>query len=221
MAPTLAATKLDVSFPGDFPMQLDFTALSATEAYRWLSSTVTPRPIAWVSTLSRDGVANLAPFSFFQVICDAPATLMVNVGKHDGDRMKDTVRNAQDTGELVIHLVSHADAQAMNATAATLPYGSSEFGHAGIATCPAERVRPPRVASAAVAFECAVDEIKPYPMRDPRQFLIFARVLLAHIDDAVMADPRHVDPAKLDLVGRLSGAWYATTRERFAMKRPP
>lgn len=201
-------------------MQLDFSTLPAAEAYRWLSSTVTPRPIAWVSTVSRNGVTNLAPFSFFQVICDDPATLMVNVGKHDGDRMKDTVRNVQDTGELVIHLVSRADADAMNATAATLPHDHSEFDHAGVATLPSQLVRPPRVASAAVAFECKLDQIKPYPAIEPRQFLIFARVLLAHIDDAVMADARHVDPDKLDLVGRLSGPWYASTRDRFAMKRP-
>lgn len=200
-------------------MQLDFTQLDAAESYRWLSSTVTPRPIAWVSTLSEQGISNLAPFSFFQVICDAPPVLMVNVGLRD-NRLKDTVRNAQATGELVIHLVSHAQAEAMNATAASLAHGLSEFEQAGIASVPSTRVRPPRVAAAAVAFECVLDEVKPYPAQDPRQFLLFARVLLAHIDDAVLADPRHVDPAKLDLVGRLSGPWYSTTRERFAMKRP-
>jgi flavin reductase (DIM6/NTAB) family NADH-FMN oxidoreductase RutF len=82
-------------------------------------------------------------------------------------------------------------------------------------------VAVPRLPQAPVAFECEVAEIKPYPAEASRQFLIFARVLLAHIDDAVMADARHVDPAKLDLVGRLGGSWYATTRDRFAMKRPP
>ena len=202
-------------------MQLDFSQLDAAEGYRWLSSTVTPRPIAWVSTLSRAGVPNLAPFSFFQVICDAPATLMVNVGKHKRDRRKDTVRNVEETGELVIHLVSRENAEMMNATSATLDRGDSEFDHAKIVTMPSTRVAPPRVAAAAVAFECELAEIKPYPAEDPRQFLIFAHVLLGHIDDAVMADARHVDPARLDLVGRLSGSDYATTRDRFSMKRPP
>ena len=87
-------------------MQLDFSQLDAAESYRWLSSTVTPRPIAWVSTLSAKGVSNLAPFSFFQVICDQPPTLMVNVGLRPNGDLKDTVLNAQETGELVIHLVS-------------------------------------------------------------------------------------------------------------------
>lgn len=201
-------------------MQLDFNELDAAQCYRWLSSTVTPRPIAWVSTVSALGISNLAPFSFFQVICDDPPTLMVNVGLHAGDRIKDTVRNVQETGELVIHLVSAGMAEAMNATAAVLDYGHSEFEHAGLVTAPSLRVRPPRVAAAAVAFECTLAEIKPYPAEHPRQFLIFSRVLLAHIDDAVLTDARHVDPAKLDLVGRLSGPWYATTRDRFALKRP-
>lgn len=201
-------------------MQLDFTSLSASDSYRWLSSTVTPRPIAWVSTVSADGIANLAPFSFFQVICDDPATLMVNVGLQPDGRLKDTVRNVQETGELVIHLVSREAAQTMNVTSATLAHDQSEFELAGLATTPSTLVKPLRIADAAVAFECELAEIKPYPAQTPRQFLIFAKVLLGHIDDAVMADARHVDPAKLDLVGRLSGSFYSTTRDRFSMKRP-
>lgn len=201
-------------------MQLDFTSLSANESYRWLSSTVMPRPIAWVSTVSADGLFNLAPFSFFQVICDDPATLMVNVGLQADGRLKDTVRNVQETGELIIHLVSRAAAESMNATSATLAHDQSEFELAGLATTPATLVKPLRIADVAVAFECEVAEIKLYPADNPRQFLIFAKVLLGHIDDAVMADARHVDAAKLDLVGRLSGSFYSTTRDRFSMKRP-
>jgi flavin reductase (DIM6/NTAB) family NADH-FMN oxidoreductase RutF len=201
-------------------MQLDFSQMDAAESYRWLSSTVTPRPIAWVSTLSANGIANLAPFSFFQVICDDPPTLMVNVGRRPNGELKDTVANVRETGELVIHLVSMEQSERMNATSATLAHDDSEFEHFGIATIPSTLVKPPRVAAAAVAFECTLAEVLPYPAEHPRQFLIFARVRLAHIDDAVMADDRHVDPAKLDLVGRLSGSWYSTTRDRFAMKRP-
>jgi flavin reductase (DIM6/NTAB) family NADH-FMN oxidoreductase RutF len=201
-------------------MQLDFSQLNAADSYRWLSSTVTPRPIAWVSTVSAKGITNLAPFSFFQVICDDPPTLMVNVGLRSPGQMKDTVANVRETGELVIHLVSREQAQQMNETSATLPHDHSEIDASHIATVPSVLVKPPRVAAAAVAFECTLAEIKPYPADNPRQFLIFARVLLGHIDDAVMTDDRHVDPAKLDLVGRLSGSWYATTRDRFALKRP-
>ncbi|NNN28604.1 flavin reductase family protein [Pseudomonas nitroreducens] len=201
-------------------MQLDFTQLPKAEAYRWLASTVTPRPIAWVSTLSKEGQSNLAPFSFFQVISDSPPTLLVNTSVRDDGSVKDTLRNVRETGELVIHLVSAAQAEAMNATAAWLPHGVSEIEHASIATVPSERVAPPRVVGAPVVFECQLAEIMPYPAENPSSMLIFARVLLAHIDDAVMQDERHIDPARLDLVGRLGGTQYSYTRDTFSMIRP-
>ncbi|WP_137885531.1 flavin reductase family protein [Pseudomonas sp. 2FE] len=201
-------------------MQLDFATLTPVEVYRWLASTVTPRPIAWVSTLAKDGVSNLAPFSFFQVISDEPPTLLVNVGAHDDGRLKDTLRNVQDTGELVIQLVSAAQATAMNASAAQLAHGVSEFEHCGIATLPASRVKPLRVAGAAVAFECALAEVQPYPRDNPNCYLVFARVLLAHIDDRVLDGHGRIDPQKLDLIGRLGGSRYCTTRDRFDMARP-
>lgn len=201
-------------------MQLDFSTLAPADAYRWLASTVTPRPIAWVSTLSAQGQGNLAPFSFFQVISDEPPTLMVNTSIRDDGSVKDTLRNVRETGQLVIHLVSAAQAETMNATAATLPHGVSEIEQVGIATLPSVRVAPPRVAGAAVAFECELAQIQPYPADKPSCYLIFVRVLLAHIDDAVLRDERHVDPAKLDLVGRLGGTHYSFTRDTFSMIRP-
>ena len=85
-------------------MQLDFAELSPLEAYRWLASGVTPRSIAWVSTRSADGVANLAPFSFFQVISDNPPTLLVNVNTREDGSLKDSLRNAQASGELAVQL---------------------------------------------------------------------------------------------------------------------
>ncbi|MFZ6048858.1 flavin reductase family protein [Pseudomonas sp. CR3202] len=201
-------------------MQLDFTQLAPLDAYRWLASTVTPRPIAWVSTLSKDGVSNLAPFSFFQVISDDPATLMVNITTRGDGQLKDTLRNVQDTGELVIHLVSFGQAEAMNASAAWLPHGVSEFEKCGIAAEPSLRVRPPRVQGAPVAFECRLAEVQPYPRTTPNCHLVFAEVLLAHVDDAVLTEAGRVDPQRLDLVGRLGGSAYARTRETFSMARP-
>ncbi|QKE63182.1 flavin reductase family protein [Aquipseudomonas campi] len=201
-------------------MQLDFSRLSALEAYRWLASTVTPRPIAWVSSLSREGVSNLAPFSFFQVISDDPPSLMINVGSRDDGSLKDTLRNVQDTGELVIQLVSFAQAEAMNASAAHLPHGISEFSHCGIASLSSALVRPPRVAGAPVAFECRLLEVQPFPRATPNCHLIFVEVLLAHIDDAVLNEQGRIDPQRLDLVGRLGGSQYCRTRDQFSLQRP-
>jgi len=200
-------------------MQLDFSTLAPVEAYRWLTSTITPRPIAWVSTCSSSGVSNLAPFSFFQVISSNPPTLLINVGLKDG-LPKDTARNAHETGELVVQLVSAEQSEAMNASAATLPHGISEFEHCAIASEPASLVKVQRVAGAPVAFECRVAQILPYPPESPNCQLIFAEVLLAHIDDSVLDERGRVDSARLDLVGRLGGAAYSYTRERFEMQRP-
>ncbi|MCZ4322575.1 flavin reductase family protein [Pseudomonas anguilliseptica] len=201
-------------------MQLDFSTLQPLERYRWLASTITPRPIAWVSTQSAEGVSNLAPFSFFQVISDDPPTLMVNVNHRADGGLKDTLLNVQANGELVIQLVSFAQAEAMNASAAVLPHGISEFEQCGIASQPSQRVAPPRVAGAAVAFECRVAQVQAYPAEKPNCHLIFAEVLLAHIDDAVLNEQGRIDAHKLDLVGRLGGMAYSRTRDTFEMQRP-
>lgn len=201
-------------------MLLDFASLTPLQRYRWLTATVTPRPIAWVSSLSAEGIANLAPFSFFQVISDEPPTLMVNVSSHGDGRLKDTLRNVQATGELVIQLVSFAQAEAMNASAALLAHGVSEFEHCAIASQPSLRVAPPRVAGAPVAFECRLAEVLPYPRHAPNCHLIFAEVLLAHVDDRLLDAQGRIDPHRLDLIGRLGGAAYTRTRETFEMRRP-
>lgn len=201
-------------------MQLDFSALSPLDAYRWLASSVTPRPIAWVSSRSPEGVANLAPFSFFQVISDNPPTLLVNVNTRDDGSLKDTLRNAQACGELAIQLVSFAQAEAMNASAAVLPHEVSEFEHCAIARVPCERIDVPRVVGAPVTFECRVAQIQAYPAQRPNSHLIFAEVLLAHIDDALLTEQGRLDPLKLDLVGRLGGSAYCHTRDVFNMQRP-
>lgn len=201
-------------------MQLDFSQISPLDAYRWLASTVTPRPIAWVSTRSADGVSNLAPFSFFQVISDDPPTLMVNISTRDDGELKDTLRNIRETGELVIQLVPFAQADLMNASAARLPHGISEFERCGIDSESSALVRAPRVSGAPVAFECRLVEVQPYPKANPNCHLVFAQVLLAHIDDAVLTEAGRVDPQRMDLVGRLGGSHYTRTQDTFTLIRP-
>ncbi|HSC81970.1 MAG TPA: flavin reductase family protein, partial [Pseudomonas sp.] len=128
--------------------------------------------------------------------------------------------NVQASGELVIQLVSFAQAEAMNASSAQLPHGISEFEHCAIASLACERVAVPRVAGALVAFECRVAEIQPYPRQAPNCHLIFAEVLLAHVDDGVLDERGRIDPRRLDLVGRLGGTGYCRTTELFDLQRP-
>lgn len=201
-------------------MLLDFTSLKPREAYAWMISTILPRPIAWVSTVSAEGKTNLAPFSFFQGVTSNPPTLMfVPVNTRDGTK-KDTVRNIEQVPEFVVNLVSFALAEQMNATSATLPYGDSEFETFGIARMRSDRVRPPRVAASPVAFECTLDRIVQIGEGPLAANVIFGRIQVAHVADSLLAANGKPDPAKLDLIGRMGGETFARTTERFDLERP-
>lgn len=201
-------------------MLLDFSALKPREAYAWMISTILPRPIAWVSTISADGKTNLAPFSFFQGITSNPPTLMFSpVNTRDGAK-KDTVRNIEQVPEFVVNLVSFALAEQMNNCSALLEYGESEFEAFGIASLPSDRVRPPRVAAAPVAFECTLDRFVHIGEGPLAANVVFGRIQRAHVADGVLGADGKPDPAKLDLIGRMGGETYSRTTERFDIKRP-
>lgn len=201
-------------------MQLDFSTLPPRDAYLWMTRVIVPRPIAWVSTISADGRTNLAPFSFFQGVCAKPPTLMfVPVNNRDGTK-KDTVRNIEQVPEFVVNLVSHALAGPMNETAATLPYGESEFEKAGLATAPSIHIRPPRVAAAPAAFECQLDRIVTIGEGPLSANVVFGRILTLHVGDELLGADGKPDSAKLDLVARMGGEDYATSRDLFSLHRP-
>ena len=201
-------------------MLLDFSTLSTRDAYAWMIGTIYPRPIAWVSTISAEGKTNLAPFSFFQGITANPPTLMfVPVNNRDGVE-KDTMRNIGQVPEFVVNLVPHALAGMMNETAAMLPYGESEFEKFGIEAAASQRVRPPRVAAAPVSFECALHSVVKIGEGSLAANVVFGRILLGHVSDAVVGPDGRPHPEKLDLIGRMGGDWYTRTRDRFAVERP-
>jgi flavin reductase (DIM6/NTAB) family NADH-FMN oxidoreductase RutF len=201
-------------------MQIDFTSLPVPDAYALMTTSIMPRPIAWVSTISPEGRTNLAPFSFFQgVTANPPTLLIVPVNLRDG-RKKDTARNIEQTGEFVVNVVPYALAEQMNATAALLPSEESEFETFGIAQAPSTRVRPPRVAATPIAFECTVHTIVQVGDGPLAASVVIGRIQYAHIADGVLGPDGRPDPGKLDLVGRLGGELYSRTTERFAIKRP-
>ena len=201
-------------------MKLDFGALSGSQAYQWMISMIVPRPIAWVSTIGADGRTNLAPFSFFNGITSRPPTLMfVPVTKHDGVP-KDTLRNIEATKTFVVNLVSTDLAEKMNATAAPLAYGESEFEAFGVGSTPSDEVAPPRVAEARVALECALNSVVPFGGEPGVANLVFGRILCAHVSNDILNTDGRIDPARLDLIGRMGGDDYCTTRDRFTVNRP-
>lgn len=202
-------------------MILDFEQLSPRDGYAWMTQAIIPRPIAWVSTISADGKPNLAPFSFFQAICSNPPTLMfVPTNNRDGGK-KDTLRNIEAVPEFVVNLVPYALAAPMNATAAPLAYGESEFAHAGVEPAPSTKVRPPRVAATPVAFECVLDRVVTIGSGVGAGNVVFGRIVAMHVADSVLsADGKTIDPVKLDLIARLSGDFYARAGELFTINRP-
>jgi flavin reductase (DIM6/NTAB) family NADH-FMN oxidoreductase RutF len=201
-------------------MDLDLSALSAREAYTWMTDLITPRPIAWVSTIDPAGRANLAPFSFFNGVTSVPPTLLfVPVNLRDGEK-KDTVRNLEVVPECVVHVVPRALAEQMNACAARLPHGESEFAAFGIGQEASARVRPPRVVAAPAAFECRVRQIVGVGEGAMAAHIVICDIVHLHVRDEILDERGAVDPARLDAIGRLGGEDYTGTRERFQLERP-
>lgn len=203
-------------------MFLDFSKIETRQAYFWMASTVTPRPVAWVSSLSESGITNLAPFSFFQVITASPPTLMISPLVNNDGSMKDTPRNIERTKEFVINLVSYPLVESMNATSFGFDQDVSEFERCGIAAGPSQLVKPPRVLDARVSFECKLAKFLPYPTESPSCYVIFGTVVAAHIDERILGENQKVDPNLLDLVSRMGADWYGRTKatENFELVRP-
>jgi flavin reductase (DIM6/NTAB) family NADH-FMN oxidoreductase RutF len=201
-------------------MFIDFEAISPRNAYQWIAGSILPRPIAWVSTISPEGRTNLAPFSFFQAITSNPPTLMFVPANNREGEAKDTLRNIRLVPEFVVNLVPHRLAAQMNDTAALLPYGESEFARFGVEPAASTRVKPPRVAGSPVSFECTLDRVVPIGTGPGAANVVFGRIVAGHVSDDVLGPGGLPDVAKMDLVGRLGGEDYATTRDTFSLVRP-
>jgi flavin reductase (DIM6/NTAB) family NADH-FMN oxidoreductase RutF len=193
------------------------TDLDPRDAYRLLISAVVPRPIGWASTIGANGTLNIAPFSFFNAVSNMPLTVMISVGQRKG-QPKDTLRNAQETGEFVINIVDENLAAAMNITSGEWAYEVNEFDRAGLEIASSIDVRPPRVAAAPIALECKVTQI--IPVQDTTYTLILGRVLRFHVRSDLLRPNGAIDAALLKPVARLSGDEYTTLGRVFEMKRP-
>ena len=201
-------------------MIIDPATTPRSELYPWIIRCVAPRPIAWVSTISREGVANLAPFSFFTAISSVPPTLCFVPGRReDTGGKKDTLLNIEATGDFVINVVTEDLAVAMNETATDFPHGVSEFDAAGLTPVPSERVKAPRLKESPVNFECERYEIVHIgPEGAGGGSLVIGRVVLLHVDESILTNGK-VDYERYHPVGRLGGMDYAKMRDRFVMVR--
>ncbi|MGC2365932.1 MAG: flavin reductase family protein [Candidatus Sulfotelmatobacter sp.] len=200
--------------------------LSHAELYGVLLNSVAPRPIAWVSTISAPGDLNLAPFSFFNVVCADPPLLGFSPGlrrprqaEASQGEAKDTLRNIRETREFVINVVTYELAEAMNVTSGEYDASVNEFELAKLSTQPSNVVRPPRVAESPVSFECKLHQILDFSAAPTGGSLVIGRIVSIHISDAHLKDGT-LDRNSLDLIGRMGGLQYTRTTQRFEMVRP-
>ena len=201
-------------------MQIDPDTLQPHEFYRYLVQVITPRPIAWVSTVSPGGVSNLAPYSFFNGVgANPPSVVFSPVNNRHGEK-KDTLRNVEANGQFVVNIVSNSLAEQMNQCAYEYGYEVSEFEHAGLTPLACEAVAPPRVAEAQAAMECELIQIVPVGEGPLAANLVIGRVVRMHLAEGLCDEAGVIDPGRLDTIGRMGGADYSTTRDRFAMPRP-
>ena len=201
-------------------MIIDVPSTDVVKIYRTLVEVVTPRPIAWVTTIDAEGRINLAPFSFFNAFGANPPVVVFSPGLRRDGTKKDTLRNLEIVPEFVLNAAVEDLAEPMNATAKELPPGQSEAEYAGLALQPSTKVRPPRVAVSPVHMECRVRQIMPIDDGPIAANLVIGEVLLIHIDDSVLDSSGHVDPRKLRTIARLGGDYYCRSTDLFEMKRP-
>lgn len=185
------------------------------------NSLVTPRPIGWISTRSRAGVDNLAPYSFFNAVAYSPPQVMfAATSGHQLGGLKDSVRNAQETGQFVVNLATWALREAVNASSIAAPHDVDEFDFVGLEKAPSVVVAPPRVAASPAHLECEYTQSIKLPSEDgDDNTVVFGRVVGVHIDESVLRDGR-VDIVQLAPIGRLGGTEYVAVRETFSMTRP-
>ena len=199
-------------------MQIDPATRSEREMYKIMIGAVVPRPIAWVASISPNGKPNLAPFSYFNIACTEPPLLLFCPQRRGDGSPKDTLRNIQATGEFVLHIVSEELTVAMNQTSADYPYERDEFAAAGLRAAPSEMIAPPRVAEAAVAFECRVEQIV-HVGSERGGAIVIGRVVLIHVRDDVY-DNGYIVLDALKPVARLAGSDYARVTDTFSLPRP-
>lgn len=195
-------------------MIVDPETFDEDEAYRLMISAFIPRPIAFVSTRSPEGVDNCAPFSFAMGVSSAPMVLAVSVGSRHG-RPKDTARNILETREFVVNLVTEDIAERMNIASGDYAPEVSEFDEAGLTRAPSLAIRPPRIAESPVNFECRL--LQHVVVAD--NTVCFGEVVRMHVADEVLAGGL-VDPRRLRAVGRLGYKYYCRTTDVFEMARP-
>ena len=193
-------------------MEINLMELEPRHAHDLLTSSIIPRPIAWVSSINKADQTNLAPFSFFTGVSWSPPILAFSVVNRADGSMKDTARNIREVPEFVIHIVSVDLLSTMEYSAKPLPYGTDKASITDIHWLPSKMIKPLRIQEAKIAFECILEKIITVSEGPNAGNLILGQIQLVHIRDDILKDERAVDWLALDVLGRLSGNRYCSVR---------
>lgn len=204
-------------------LAIDPAQQAPRDIYKLMTGIIVPRPVALVSTIDRNGTANVAPFSFFSGVGSSPPTLLFcPVLRPDMGSLparKDSLSNVEETGEFVVNVVSEALAGAANATAAEVPPEVDEFQLAGLTPIPSEVVKPPRVAESPAQMECKLLQVIYTTKRAGGGVIVLGEIVRFHIRKDLF-DNFRVDPTELDAVGRMAGDTWVRTQDRVERARP-
>ncbi len=195
--------------------------IPSSQLHGYLLGSVTPRPIAFASTIDKDGNVNLSPFSFFNCFGYNPPLLIFSPARRGRDNTtKHTYENVLEVQEVVINIVSYSMVQQMSLASTEYPKGINEFEKAGFTAVPSTLIKPPRVAEAPVSMECNVLQIVPTGTEGGAGNLVICEVILMHIKEEVLDAQGKIDPFKLDAVARLGGDWYCRVQGDAIFKVP-
>jgi len=200
-------------------MQLDPESLAVRDRYLLMIATILPRPIAWVGTISPEGVPNLAPFSFFTGICANPMTVCFAPVNDRNGKKKDTLINIELTKQFTVNIVNEQNAEKMNQTSAPYAYGVNEFEKCGITAIPSTRIKPFRVKESPVTYECELQQIVRVGEGALAGNLVIGKVIMFHCADDIYngGKIKHQD---IHAIGRMEGSWYSKTNDAFELPRP-
>ncbi len=187
--------------------------------YKLLTGTIIPRPIGWISTIDKNGINNLAPFSYFNMVSSDPPCVMFST-RRDNNKNKDTLNNVLENKEFVVNLVTHEIVEKMNTTSASVASDVDEFELANLTPIDSITVKPKRVKESLVHFEC--EKIHHYFIDNETNggaCVVIGKIKLIHIDDSILLENNYIDLDKYKPVARLAGSNYGTLGEIFSIKR--
>ena len=200
-------------------MEFDPDTLEASAIYKLLTGSVIPRPIGWISTIDENGINNLAPFSYFNMIGDDPPHVMFST-RRDNNTNKDTLNNVLTNKQFVVNMVTEDLAEQMNATAQVVPAEVDEFELVGLTSIASIKIKPNRVKESPITFECEM--VHHYFLEDHKQggaCIVIGRIVMMHIDESVLLDNYKINMETYKPIARLAGSNYSKIGEVFSIKR--